>query len=139
MMPMVEIRIDYPGDLLCQATHAPSQTTLTTDAPVDNQGQGRSFSPTDLVATALGTCIFTVMGIVAKRGNIDLAGSSMIVRKEMTSQPVRRIGCLQVEIHVPGALSQEDRARLENAAQVCPVKRSLHPDIEIPIRFCWAQ
>jgi putative redox protein len=136
---MVEIRIDYPGDLLCQATHGPSQTVLKTDAPVDNQGQGRSFSPTDLVATALGTCMFTVMGIVAKRGNIDLAGSTMVVRKEMTSQPVRRIGRLQVEIHVPKVLSQDDRCRLENAAQVCPVKRSLHADIEISIRFCWAE
>ncbi len=135
---MVEIRIDYPGDLLCRATHGPSGTTLTTDAPVDNQGQGRSFSPTDLVATALGTCVFTIMGIVAKRHGIDLSGASMIVRKEMASQPARRIGRLEVEVRVPGAVSPEDRKRLENAAQTCPVKQSLHPDIEVPIRFRWA-
>lgn len=135
---MVEIRIDYPGDLQCQATHGPSKTTLLTDAPVDNNGKGRSFSPTDLVATALGTCVLTVMGIVASRNKIDLSGSSLVVRKEMTSQPVRRIGQLQVEIHVPQVLSPEDRQRLENAARVCPVKQSLHPDIDIQIRFCWA-
>lgn len=136
---MVEIKIEYPGDLLCQATHGPSQTVLTTDAPVDNQGQGRSFSPTDLVATALGTCIFTIMGIVARRNSIDLAGSTMVVRKEMASQPARRIGRLEVEIHVPKVLSQAERCQLENAARTCPVKQSLHPDIEVPIRFCWAE
>lgn len=136
---MVEIRIEYPGDLQCKATHGPSSTTIMTDAPVDNQGKGRAFSPTDLVAAALGTCIFTVLGIVAKRSNIDLAGSNMVVRKEMTSQPVRRIGQLQVEIHVPKVPSEEDRRRLENAAEACPVKRSLHPDIDIPIRFCWGE
>lgn len=138
-MHMVEIRIEYPGELQCQATHGPSSTRLMTDAPIDNQGKGRTFSPTDLVATALGTCIFTVLGIVAQRSNIDMAGSTMVVRKEMTSQPVRRIGQLHVEIHVPQVLSQEDRRRLENAAQICPVKRSLHPDIDIQIRFCWAE
>lgn len=134
---MVEIKIDYPGELQCKATHGLSNTTLMTDAPVDNQGKGRTFSPTDLVATALGTCVFTVLGIVAGRSNIDLAGSSMIVRKEMTSQPVRRIGRLEVEIHIPKPLSEENRRRLENAADACPVKRSLHPDIDIQFRFCW--
>jgi putative redox protein len=138
-MDMVEIRIEYPGDLECKATHGPSGATLMTDAPVDNQGKGRTFSPTDLVATALGTCIFTIMGIVAQRHGIDLAGSSMIVRKEMTSQPVRRIGQLEVEIHVPKALPDQDRRRLEGAAAACPVKRSLHPDIDIPFRFCWGK
>ncbi len=135
---MVEIRIDYAGNLECRAEHGPSAATLVTDAPVDNQGQGRSFSPTDLVATALGTCIFTIMGIVARRHGIDLSGASMVVRKEMTSQPLRRIGCLQVEVRVPGAVSPEDRKRLENAAATCPVKQSLHPDIQVPVRFCWA-
>jgi putative redox protein len=136
---MVEIRIEYPGELQCKATHGPSGAALMTDAPVDNQGKGRTFSPTDLVATALGTCIFTVLGIVAQRNNIDLVGSSMVVRKEMTSQPVRRIGRLHVEINVPQVLSQDDRRRLENAAEACPVKRSLHPDIDIQIRFCWGE
>ncbi len=136
---MVEIRIEYPGDLECKAIHGPSNTTLMTDAPADNQGKARTFSPTDMVAVALGTCIFTVMGIVAKRANIDMAGASLIVRKETTSQPVRRIGRLEVEVHMPRVLPDEDRRRLENAAHACPVKRSLHPDIDIPIQYHWGQ
>jgi putative redox protein len=136
---MVEIRIEYPGDWECKAIHGPSNTTLMTDAPLDNQGKARTFSPTDLVATALGTCIFTVMGIVAKRANIDMAGARMIVRKEMVSQPARRIGRLEVEVHMPKSLPEQDRRRLENAARACPVERSLHPDVDIPIRFSWGQ
>ena len=88
---MVEIRIQYLGDLRCTAAHGPSQTTLLTDAPVDNHGRGESFSPTDLVATALGTCIVTTMGIFAQRHDIDLRGAKITVQKEMTSVPVRRI------------------------------------------------
>jgi putative redox protein len=136
---MVEIKVEYPGDLECKAIHGPSNTTLMTDAPVDNQGKGRTFSPTDLVAVALGTCIFTVMGIVAKRANIDMTGASMVVRKEMASLPARRIGRLEVEVHMPRPLPDADRRRLENAAQACPVKQSLHPDIEIAIRYHWGQ
>jgi putative redox protein len=132
---MVEIKIDYSGELQCKATHGPSGTILLTDAPVDNQGLGRSFSPTDLLATALGTCVFTVLGIVGRRDRIDLTGATMVVRKEMTSQPVRRVGRLLLEVRIPRVLSQDDCRRLEHAAQACPVKRSLHPDVDVQIHF----
>ena len=132
---MVEIQIEYLGDLRCQAKHGPSGTTLVTDAPTDNMGKGESFSPTDLVATALGTCMLTVMGIVAQRNQINLQGTRVKVTKEMATAPIRRIGRLTVEIHVPAALSEEDRQRLEKAAHTCPVHKSLHPDIDAPVQF----
>ncbi len=134
---MVEIRIRYLGGLRCEAIHGPSKTTLTTDAPTDNMGKGESFSPTDLVATALGTCILTTMGIVAQRCGIDLSGTTVHVTKEMVSTPHRRIGRLAVTLHVPNELSEDDRHRLENAGRSCPVHRSLHPDVEAPITFRW--
>ena len=84
---MIEIHIDYQGDLRTHAVHGPSQTELITDAPVDNQGRGESFSPTDLVATALGTCMATIMGIVAKRKQIDLRGMTIRVEKHMSADP----------------------------------------------------
>jgi putative redox protein len=132
---MVNIEISYLGQLRCQATHGPSQTRLVTDAPVDNMGKGESFSPTDLVATALGTCMLTIMGIVAEREKLDLSGTTVRVVKEMATAPIRRIGKLTVDIHVPAALSPEDQSRLEKAAHTCPVHKSLHPDIQTPITF----
>src|SRR2546429_1356164 len=109
---MVEITISYPGQLRCAATHCPSGTTLNTDAPKDNMGRGEAFSPTDLVATALGTCMLTTMGIVAQRHNIDITGARVRVTKEMVSQPSRRVGTLGVEIVMPRELSDDDRKRL---------------------------
>ncbi len=132
---MVQIDIAYEGQLRCSARHGPSGTKLNTDAPVDNMGRGESFSPTDLVATALGTCMLTIMGIVAERHRIDLAGATVRVGKEMVTAPVRRIGKLTVEIHVPHDLPADDRQRLENAAMTCPVHKSLHPDIVTPVSF----
>lgn len=134
---MVQITICYQNDLRCQAIHDPSGTKLHTDAPVDNRGKGESFSPTDLVATGLGTCILTIMGIVARDQGIDLAGVSVRVGKEMVTAPIRRIGKLAVDIHVPIDPGEENRRRLENAAHTCPVHRSLHPDIQAPITFRW--
>jgi putative redox protein len=134
---MVEINIVYEGTLHCSAVHGPSGTVLNTDAPKDNMGRGESFSPTDLVATALGTCIVTTMGIVAQRHNIDLSGTKVRVEKHMVTSPVRRIGRLPVEVHVPRELPPEDRQRLENAAMHCPVHKSLHPDVEAPVTFKW--
>jgi putative redox protein len=136
----VEIDIVYQGNLHCQATHAPSGSTLITDAPVDNGGQGASFSPTDLVATALGACMVTIMGIVAKRDQLAIEGTKVHVVKEMVQQPVRRIGSLKVTINVTGGkkLSQDDRTKLERAAKTCPVHQSLHPDIHAPIEFIYA-
>src|SRR5215211_4393937 len=98
---MVDINVRYEGDLHCSATHGPSQAGLSTDAPADNQGRGESFSPTDLVATGLGTCMATVMGIVAKQRGYDLRGMDVHVKKHMTASPPRRIARLSVEISVP--------------------------------------
>lgn len=134
---MVTIKLNYEGDLHCNAVHGPSGATLSTDAPKDNQGRGESFSPTDLVATALGSCMMTVMGIMARTLNIDITGSTAIVDKEMASAPVRKIQRLTVRIHVPHAISDENKLKLERAAHTCPVHKSLHPDIEIPITFTW--
>jgi putative redox protein len=135
---MVQIDIAYEGKLRCSATHGPSRTVLSTDAPVDNMGRGESFSPTDLVATALGSCMLTIMGIIAQRQELNITGTTVRVIKEMTSAPPRRIARLAVMIQVPARLCEQDRKRLENAALACPVHSSLHPDIEIPITFKWA-
>ena len=134
---MVKIQMEYEGDLHCRATHGPSGNELSTDAPKDNQGRGESFSPTDLVATALGTCMLTIMGILARTLDIDIAGARASVEKEMTATAPRRIQRLTVNIHMPPALSEEDREKFVRAAHTCPVHKSLHPDIEIPVRFTW--
>lgn len=134
---MVTIEIEYQADLHCKAVHGPSRSELETDAPTDNQGRGESFSPTDLVATALGTCMLTVMGILARTLKIDIAGASATVEKEMSAAAPRRIHSLKVRIRVPHILSPEDRQKLERAAHTCPVHKSLHPDIQTPIEFIW--
>lgn len=132
---MVEIQIAYEGKLRCTAVHEPSGTRLITDAPKDNNGEGQSFSPTDLVATALGTCMMTIMGIAARKDNIDLTGATVRVRKEMVTAPVRRIAQLTVEIVVPRALPPDQERKLREAAMHCPVHRSLHPDVQTPVTF----
>ena len=134
---MVSIQVEYQGDLHCNATHGPSGTGLNTDAPTDNQGRGESFSPTDLVATALGTCMLTTMGILARTLKIDIAGATATVEKEMTAASPRRIQGLAVRIHVPHSLNQVEKEKLEHAAHTCPVAKSLHPDIQFPTRFTW--
>lgn len=133
----VELTAVYEGKLRCVATHGPSMAKVATDAPVDNGGSGAEFSPTDLVATALGTCVLTTMGLVAARHDIDLSGMTVRVIKEMTQKPVRRISSLVTEIIVPaGAVPVgSDRDRLEAAANKCPVHASLHPDIDAPLTF----
>ncbi len=130
---MVEISVVYRGELRCEASHGPSGSVVSTDAPVDNQGKGESFSPTDLVATALGTCMLTIMGIVARRHDLDLEGTTVTVVKEMVNEPVRRIGRLPVTIRLPENVTDDQRKLLERAALTCPVHKSLHPDIEIPV------
>ncbi len=134
---MVKITIEYTGQLHCVATHGPSGRALETDAPVDNQGKGESFSPTDLVATALGSCMATVMGIYARQKDIDLIGMKIVVAKEMTQTPPRRIARLATEIWMPPTL--EKSPALENAALTCPVHHSLHPDVEKPVVFHWGK
>lgn len=134
---MVRIDLEYQGDLHCSAVHEPSGKQLSTDAPKDNQGRGESFSPTDLVATALGSCMLTIMGIVARTHSIDITGTTASVEKEMSTSAPRRIARLAVKIHVPHAVSEENRKRLENGVHTCPVHKSLHPDMEIPVEFVW--
>ncbi|MGC9225574.1 MAG: OsmC family protein [Terracidiphilus sp.] len=134
---MVNIQIEYQGDLHCKATHGPSGVEISTDAPRDNQGRGESFSPTDLVATALGACMLTIMGIAARTLNLDISGATASVDKEMTATQPRKIARLTVRIHVPHLLNPGDQEKLERAAQACPVHKSLHPDIQIPIEFTW--
>lgn len=129
---MVTIEIEYQGDLHCEARHVPTGRLLQTDAPVDNEGRGESYSPTDLVATALGSCILTIMGIYARRHGLDLAGTRLVVEKHMGTEP-RRIVRLPVTITVPTALEERHRQALEKAAHHCPVHASLHPDIDKPI------
>jgi len=134
---MVAIDLAYAGNLRCKATHGPSGTTLITDAPVDNHGRGESFSPTDLVATALGGCMMTIMGIVAKRDGIALEGVKVHVEKIMTPAPPRRIAKLVIAFTMPAGLNAEDRAKLERAAHTCPVSLSLHPDVVQDVTFTY--
>jgi putative redox protein len=135
---MVEIHAVYQGELRCAATHMPSGTVLITDAPVDNHGKGESFSPTDLVATALGTCILSVMGILANSLKLDLRGTTVVVNKAMVSKPKRMIAALSTVITVPVAVTEEQKQKLLQAAHMCPVHESLHPDVAQPIEFRWA-
>ncbi|HEU5047098.1 MAG TPA: OsmC family protein [Rickettsiales bacterium] len=134
---MVTVHITYQGDLHCEAVHEPSGAVLATDPPKDNHGKGEQFSPTDLVAAALGTCILTVMGIAARTLNVDLRGAKATAVKEMTAVPLRRIGKIAVTVRIPATVSEEQKQKLERAALTCPVHQSLHPDIEMPIEFIW--
>jgi uncharacterized OsmC-like protein len=135
---MVTLTSTYEGGLRCRAEHGPSGTTLLTDAPTDNHGKGESFSPTDLVAAALGACMMTIMGIVAERHGIDLAGMKVETVKEMTNQPPRRIASLRTRLTVPLPPDHPQRAALELAAHSCPVHASLHPEVDAPVEFIWA-
>ena len=130
-------RIDsrYEGGLRCQSIHGPSASALETDAPTDNQGQGERFSPTDLVATALSTCILTIMGIVAERHGWDLEGCSARVEKTMTADPPRRIAKLNVWVQLPPTLEPQQRAVLQRAAEHCPVKVSLEGCIAMELHW----
>lgn len=132
---MVKISIKYQGDLRCQLTHGPSGEVIKTDAPVDNMGKGEAFSPTDLMAAALGSCMLTVMGIQAQRHQIDLRGTSVEVVKEMITAPVRRIGKIIVTFHMAAGVPADKRPMLERAAETCPVHKSVHPDVEMPVKF----
>lgn len=131
----VHIECRYEGDLHCSTVHGPSGSILGTDAPADNQGRAETFSPTDLVATALGSCLLTIMGIYARPRNIRIEGARAAVEKEMTKTPPRRIAKLTVRISLPATLSEKARGGLEQAARACPVAASLHPDVEVALVF----
>lgn len=135
---MVRVDIDYEGGLRCQATHQPSGSRVATDAPVDNHGRGESFSPTDLVATALGSCMATIMGIVADRHGWKLDGSHLTVDKVMSEDTPRRIAKLVVDFEGPAALDDAARSALEAAARGCPVRHSIDPAIDVPMTFRWS-
>ena len=137
---MVDIYVEYQGDLHCRAQHGPSGAVLVTDAPLDNHGLGASFSATDLVATGLGTCVATVMGILAKKRGYQLSGMRVHVKKLMTSTPPRRIDELAVDITLPASVTANvgsARSELELVAEQCPVRLSLLSAIRVPMRFDW--
>lgn len=134
---MAEIAIWYEGDLSTRAVHPESGTTLLTDAPKDNRGLGRVFSPTDLLAVSLGSCALTLMGIAARRLSIDIKGMRVVVDKEMSSAPPRRISRLRLEFFCPHVFPEEIVKALIEAAEHCPVHHSLHPDTLQEFVFHW--
>jgi uncharacterized OsmC-like protein len=134
---MVTISATYDGGLRCTATHDPSGLKIFTDAPVDNHGKGESFSPTDLVATAVANCMMTVMGIAAERHGVDLRGTEVTIGKEMSGDAPRRIVGLRSVMTVPLPADHPQRALLEAAAKSCPVKQSLSPEIDSTVEFRW--
>jgi len=130
----------YEGDLRTVATHSQSATVIETDAPTDNQGKGERFSPSDLVATALGSCMLTIMGMKARDMDVDLRGTKIEIQKIMKPDP-RRIGGINLTFHFPSGLvvNEKQQTILERAAHTCPVIYSIHPDIELKIAFNWKQ
>jgi putative redox protein len=130
--------VKYQGQLRTEATHLLSQTIINTDAPKDNRGKGEAFSPTDMVATALASCILTTIGIVAARDNMtDIAGAFAEVTKIMYSDP-RKIGEIHIKITFPkNNYSDKERKVYEHTAHACPVAKSLHPDLKQRIEFTW--
>ncbi|MBS4065597.1 MAG: OsmC family protein [Chitinophagaceae bacterium] len=131
-------RIVYEGELRTTATHLQSSTSIETDAPVDNQGKGERFSPTDLLATSLGCCMLTIMGIKARDMQIDLKGVTIDIQKHMKPDPRRVVG-VDVTFHFPKnlALDEKQKTILQNAALTCPVAKSIHPDIQQHVVFNW--
>ena len=134
---MVRLTSTYEGGLRCRATHGPSGTSVVTDAPVDNHGKGESFSPTDLVATALGACMLTVIGIVAERHGLGVGGMTAETEKVMSETAPRRIASLRTRISIPLPADHPQRVLLERAALTCPVHQSIHPDIDAGVEFRW--
>jgi putative redox protein len=133
----VEITGSYTGDLKMELHHGPSGMPLTTAAPRDNMGDGSSFSPTDLLAASLGSCMVTTMAIVARREGIPFDRAEFVLEKHMTPQPPRRVDAIPVTIRLPASLSEEQRQKLEEAARTCPVHRSLLPEIRRDIQFIY--
>jgi putative redox protein len=130
--------IIYRGELRTEATHLQSGTVVETDAPLDNQGKGERFSPTDLVATALGSCMMSIMGIKARDMQINLTGVKIDIQKNMLADP-RRIGGVDVNFYFPAGLQLDEKQKtiLQNAAHTCPVAKSLHPDLLQNVTFHW--
>ena len=134
----IRISCDYLGDLRVRAVHSSSGAEIITDAPVDNQGQGRSFSPTDLAAASVATCMITIIGIQAKSIPLDVTGLKVEIEKHMTKTPPRRIAQLDIKMMMPAGIPEELRPRLIRAAEACPVKQSFRDDTIINLEWFWA-
>lgn len=131
---MVKMSGNYQGHKHSEIKHGPSGATLETDAPKDNNGKGEAFSPTDLVGAAMGSCMMTVMAITAEKDGVELKGARFEVEKEMGVNP-RRIVKLNVVLHMPQSVPHDYRKKLEQIALTCPVKQSVHPDMQVPVLF----
>ena len=129
-------KVNYLGDLRTSAIHIASDKNIITDAPIDNQGKGEAFSPTDTVATALASCLLTIMGIKARDLNIDITKTSADVTKVMASNP-RRISEIEITVNFTKSYDRRIKKILEKAALTCPVSNSLHPDLKQNILFNW--
>jgi len=134
----IKISCDYLGDLRVRAVHSSSGAEIITDAPIDNQGQGRSFSPTDLAAASMATCMITIIGIQAKSIPLDVTGLKVEIEKHMTKTPPRRIAQLDIKMMMPAGIPEELRPRLIRAAEACPVKQSFRDDTVINLQWFWA-
>jgi uncharacterized OsmC-like protein len=134
---MSTAKVTYQGNLRTSCEHLKSGASFITDAPIDNNGKGAAFSPTDTIATGLASCMLTVMGIkAASMEGVSIEGAIALVTKTMASNP-RRISKIKVEMRFPTALTLKAQKILENTANTCPVHYSLHPDIEKDIQFFW--
>lgn len=134
---MVQVVARYEGGLRCSVRHGPSGAVISTDAPRDNHGRGEAFSPTDLMAAALATCMMTVMGIVAEQHGLILAGMEAVTEKEMSKDMPRRIAALRTRIRVPLPADHPRRAQLEQAAHACPVHKSIGSGVDVSVLFEW--
>ena len=134
---METVHTVYIGELRTEATHVKSQEKIMTDAPPDNQGKGEFFSPTDLLAASLGSCMATLMGIASRTHQINIDGTELRITKIMASNP-RRVAEIQIDFDMPDIqYSEKEKAILVNAAKTCPVALSLHPDLKQTIQFLW--
>jgi putative redox protein len=136
---IVQIFVEYLGDLHCEITHGPSGQKFLTDAPLDNHGKAEYISPTDLLGTASASCIATIMGIVANNNNIDIKGLKITVSKEMANEPFRRISKLTLDILFPHSLNDKEFKLMKNVVNTCPVTRSLSNELEFVPNFSFAE
>jgi putative redox protein len=134
---MTKMKATYLGDLRTECIHLESGAKILTDAPKDNGGLGREFSPTDFLASALGTCMLTMVGLAARKLGIDVKGMTVEIEKEMVSAPERRVGKVILELRCPQSFSSYIQEKLEQAALDCPVHHSLHPEIKKEVAFVW--
>ena len=131
------VDMTYEGDLRCRIVHGPSGDVILTDAPPDHEGRGESFSPTDLLAASLGSCILSVMATAARVQNVPFEGASARVEKTMRKKPTHRVVAMAVTIRMPRAPEPLIRTKLERAAATCPVKHALSKDLAVSVAFVW--